>query len=119
MLWLALHFHSLSLEVFTRGAAVSEPLAVIERRGNRSRVVTCNYAAQACGERAGMTAPAAQALADSLVVRWRDPAAVQSSLDGLAVWAGCFTPSVSLVPPDGLLLVFCLCFCLFCGLFFF
>src|SRR3569832_1707962 len=116
MLWLALHFHSLSLEVFTRGAAVSEPLAVIERRGNRSRVVTCNYAAQACGVRAGMTAPAAQALADSLVVRRRDPAAEQTSLDGLAVWAGCFTPSVSLVPPDGLLLEISTCLSLHRGL---
>src|SRR3569832_366397 len=115
MLWLALHFHSLSLEVFTRGAAVSEPLAVIERRGNRSRVVTCNYAAQACGVRAGMTAPAAQALADSLVVRRRDPAAEQTSLDGLAVWAGCFTPSVSLVPPDGLLLDISTCLSLHRG----
>src|SRR3569832_1521334 len=116
MLWLALHFHSLSLEVFTRGAAVSEPLAVIERRGNRSRVVTCNYAAQACGVRAGMTAPAAQALADSLVVRRRDPAAEQTSLDGLAVWAGCFTPSVSLVPPAGLLLEISTCLSLHRGL---
>lgn len=116
MLWLALHFHSLSLEIFTRGTAVSEPLAVIERRGNRSRVVTCNYAAQACGVRAGMTAPAAQALADRLVVRRRDPAAEQTSLDGLAVWAGCFTPSVSLVPPDGLLLEISTCLSLHRGL---
>lgn len=26
MLWLAFHFHSLSLEVFSRGTVVSEPL---------------------------------------------------------------------------------------------
>lgn len=116
MLWLALHFHSLSLEVFTRGAAVADPLAVVEKQGGRTGVIACNEAAAACGVHAGMAASAAQALADSLVVRRRDPEAERMSLEGLAVWAGRFTPSVSLAPPDGLLLEIGTCLSLHRGL---
>lgn len=104
MLWLALHFSKLSLEVFSRGAAVPEPLAVVEKQGNRSRVNACNEAASALGVQAGMPVAAAQALATNLVVRVRDPEAEQESLAGLAAWAGRFTPAVSFQPPDGLLL---------------
>ena len=116
MLWLAFHFHSLSLEVFSRGAAVPDPLAVVEKQGGRTWVIACNDAAEACGVRAGMAAPAAQALADGLVVRKRDPAAERESLAWLAVWAGRFTPSVSLEPPDGLLLEISTCLSLHRGL---
>ena len=116
MLWLALHFHSLSLEVFSRGAAVPEPLAVVEKQGGRTWVIVCNDAAEACGVRVGMAAPAAQALADGLIVRKRDPLAEQASLDGLAVWAGRFTPSVSVALPAGLLLEVGACLSLHRGL---
>ena len=116
MLWLALHFHSLSLEVFSRGAAVPDPLAVVEKQGSRTRVIACNDAAAACGVHAGMAASAAQALADGLVVRRRDPEAEAESLAGLAVWAGRFTPSVSLEPPAGLLLEIGSCLSLHRGL---
>jgi len=104
MLWVALHFPALSLEIFSRGAAAQEPLAVIEKQGNRSRVLACNEAASALGVKPGMPVSAAQALAARLVVRSRDPAVEQESLSGIAAWAGRFTPSVSLQPPDGLLL---------------
>ncbi|ODU50597.1 MAG: hypothetical protein ABS92_02545 [Thiobacillus sp. SCN 63-374] len=116
MLWLAFHFRALSIEVFTRVAAVSEPLAVAEKQGGRTWVVACNDAAGACGVRVGMAASAAQALADGLIVRKRDPLAEQESLNGLAVWAGRFTPSVSLAPPDGLLLEISTCLSLHRGL---
>jgi protein ImuB len=116
MLWLALHFHALSLEVFSRGAAVPDPLAVVEKQGSRTWVIACNDAAEACGVHVGMAAPAAQALADGLIVRKRDPAAERESLAGLAVWAGRFTPSVSLSPPDGLLLEISTCLSLHRGL---
>jgi len=116
MLWLALHFHALSLEVFSRGAAVPDPLAVVEKQGGRTRVVACNDAAEVCGVHLGMAAPAAQALADGLIVRKRDLSAEQESLAGLAVWAGRFTPSVSLEPPDGLLLEISTCLSLHRGL---
>lgn len=104
MLWVALHFSALSLEIFSRGAAACEPLAVIEKQGNRSLVKACNEAASASGIRPGMPISAAQALAVGLVVRGRDLAAEQESLSGLASWAGRFTPAVSFQPPDGLLL---------------
>jgi len=116
MLWLAFHFHSLSLEVFSRGAAVPEPLAVVEKQRGRTWVIACNDVAEACGVRIGMAAPAAQALADGLVVRKRDPEAERESLAGLAVWAGRFTPSVSLEPPAGLLLEISTCLSLHRGL---
>ncbi len=104
MLWLALHFPSLPLEIFSRGSAASEPIAISERQGNRTRVAVCNETASAWGVRRGMPVSAAQALVARLVVRTRDPAAEQESLSGLAAWAGRFTPAVSLQPPNGLLL---------------
>ena len=104
MFWLALHFSALSLEIFSRGGDAPEPLAVIEKQGNRSRVKACNEVASACGVRQGMPASAAQALVVGLIVRSRDIAAEQASLAGLAAWAGRFTPEVSLQPPDGLLI---------------
>ncbi len=116
MLWLALHFHALSLEVFSRGAATTAPLVVIEKQGSRTWVIACNDVATEYGVRIGMAAAAAQALADVLIVRKRDPSAERESLAGLAVWAGRFTPSVSLVPPDGLLLEISRCLTLHRGL---
>ena len=104
MLWLALNFPALSVEIFSRGSAAPEPLAIAEKQGGRMRVAACNAAALACGVRPGMPISAAQALAGGLVVRARDPAAEQESLSGLAAWAGRFTPAVSLQPPNGLLL---------------
>lgn len=104
MLWVALHFPALSLEIFSRGCSAPEPLAVFERQGNRSRVLVCNEAASALGVKPGMPVPAALALAAHLVARARDLTAEHESLTGIAAWAGRFTPSVSLQPPDGLLL---------------
>jgi protein ImuB len=116
MLWLALHFHSLSLEVFSRGAATPDPLAVVEKQSGHTWVIACNDAAAACGVHVGMAAPAAQALADGLIVRRRDLSAERESMAGLAVWAGRFTPSVSIEPPDGLLLEISTCLSLHRGL---
>ncbi len=104
MLWLALYFPALSVEIFSRGSAVPEPLAIAEKQGGRMRVAACNAAALARGVRPGMPISAAQALAGGLVARARDPAAEQESLFGLAAWTGRFTPAVSLQPPNGLLL---------------
>jgi protein ImuB len=104
MFWLALHFPALSLEIFSRGGDTPEPLAVIEKQGNRSRVKACNEAASACEVRLGMPVSAAQALVACLIVRSRDIAGEQASLASLASWAGRFTPDVSLQPPDGLLI---------------
>ncbi len=104
MFWLALHFPALPLEIFSRGGAIPEPLAVVEKQGNRSSVKVCNKAASELGVRIGMPGSAAQALVTNLIVRGRDITAEQESLEGLAAWVGSFTPEVSLQPPDGLLI---------------
>lgn len=116
MLWLALHFPALPLEVFSRGSAAPLPLVVTDKLGNRTRVIACNDTARELGINPGMAASAAQALADGLVVRKRDPLAEQAGLEGLAAWAGRFTPAVSLQPPDGLLLEIGSCLSLHRGL---
>jgi len=104
MFWLAIHFPALPLEIYSRGGAAPEPLAVIEKQGNRSHVIVCNESASELGVRTGMPGSAAQALVTNLIVRNRDLASEQESLEGLAAWAGSFTPSVSLQPPQGLLI---------------
>jgi protein ImuB len=116
MLWLALHFPELLLEVFSRGGVSTEPLAVSEKLGNRLRISACNEAASICGIHPGMPASAAQVLVNGLKVRGRDAAAEQESLAGLATWAGQFTPAVSLQPPAGLLLEIGSCLSLHGGL---
>lgn len=116
MLWLALHFPALPIEVFSRGSASPLPLAVTEKQGNRTGVIACNDAADELGVRPGMAESAAQALADGLVVRMRDQVAEQAALAGLAAWAGRFTPAVSLQPPNGLLLEIGSCLSLHRGL---
>jgi len=116
MLWIALHLPALPLEIFSRGAAASEPLAVFEKHGNRSLIIARNAVAEACGVQPGMTVSAAQVLATGVIVRARDFGAEQESLSGIATWAGRFTPSVSLQPPNGLLLEVASCLRLHRGL---
>lgn len=116
MLWLALHFPALSLEIHTRGSASSLPLAVVEKHAGRTRVIACSATASEQGVRIGMQGSAAQALAAGLVIRQRDPVAEAAALEGLALWAGRFTPGVSLQSPDGLLLEIGTCLKLHRGL---
>jgi protein ImuB len=104
MFWLAIHFPALPLEIYSRGGASPDPLAIIEKHGKRTRVIACNEIAAAGGVRRGMPGSAAQVLVSNLIVRSRDIAAEQESLQGLAAWAGSYTPEVSLQAPDGLLI---------------
>lgn len=104
MLWLALHFPDLPLEVRFRAADATLPAAVAEKQGSRTRVVACNATAAEHGVRCGMPLPAATALVTGLVVRERDPAAERETLAGLAAWAHRFTPAVSPQGEAGLLL---------------
>ncbi len=104
MLWLSLFLPYLPLEVYSRGDAGSEPLAVCEGRGNRQWVSACNSPAWDMGVRPGMRLSAAQALAHGLRVRMRHQQAEAAALANIAAWAGQFTPVVSLEPPQALLL---------------
>jgi protein ImuB len=100
MLWIALHFPNLPLESFPQASAQSEPWAVTDGPG----VAVCNTQARARGVRRGMSLSSACALAPDLNYRARDLKAEAAALEQIAAWAGQFTPSVSLQPPNGLLL---------------
>ena len=95
MLWLALHFPALPLDVFIRGAETIAP-TVIASPGNRPLVVSCNATALRAGIRPGMPISAAHALAPGLAVHARDAQREHETLERLAAWALQFTPTISL-----------------------
>jgi protein ImuB len=104
MLWLALHFPSLALDVLTRGAAEPGLLVIASSVEANAVVVACSPAARRRGVRAGMTLAAACALDSSLKILARDAAAEQAALERVAAWAIQYTPAASIVPPAGVLL---------------
>jgi protein ImuB len=101
MLWLALHFASLPLDVYARAGRSSTPLAVAD---SAHAVIACNEAALKLGVKRGMPVTAATALASILHVVPRDTAAEQAALERIAAWAIQFTPAVSIAPPAEVLL---------------
>lgn len=98
MLWLALYFPQLPLDVFARGRQQGGALAIVESVGGREQVVRCNVAAQAYGVQPGMLLPTALALCAGLAVQRRDPLRERSALDGLAAWAYQFSARISFEP---------------------
>lgn len=114
MLWLALHFPDLALQVFAPSAdagsfAVSSP-------GQRPAILAVNPAARRQGVWPGMALSAARALAIELMVQTRNPRLEAEALDGIATWALQFTPELSLAPPEAVLLEIGGCLKLFGGL---
>ena len=105
-LWLAAHLPSLALDALDGGARqdAQEPCAVIERLGGSQSVLAANAAARRDGVRAGSGLTTALALVPQLTVRVREPHRESALLSELGIRAQSFTPRVSLVPPDGLLL---------------
>ena len=102
MLWLALHFRHLPLEVFTRGMPVpgnAQPLAVTSSAENNATVVIANRPAQACGINTGMGVSSACALAAGLHTIPRDTAKEHATLARIAAWSLQFTSLVSLAEP--------------------
>ncbi len=107
MLWLALHFPHLSLDLLLRGRTPgmqTGPLAVCTTRDRRQGVHDRNRAAARAGIEPGMELGAALSLTDRLQVHPRDEAAETAALEALAAWAGQFTPTVCLDSPAGLVL---------------
>lgn len=105
MLWLALRFASLPLEVYARAAREHRaPLAVTTSAGTRAEIVACNEAARARGVNPGMALAAASALASDLQAVPRDRAAEEAALERIAAWAIQFTPAVSIAQPAEVLL---------------
>jgi protein ImuB len=104
MLWLALRFPSLPLEIHTRGAPASGPLAIASTSAANAEIVACSLEARRCGIQAGMAVTAAWTLAAGLQIFPRDAAAERAALERMAGWALQFTSAVSLAASDELLL---------------
>lgn len=114
MLWLALHFPRLSLDVFPQRSA-DGPCAVASGV-RRPEVVTADHRALSLGVVPGMRVAAAIALAPGLRVVPRSLQREAEALKGIATWAVQFTPDLSLAPPASLLLEVGGCLRLFGGL---
>jgi protein ImuB len=104
MLWAALLFPSLPLDVFARAWTDEDPARrfVVASGGNTPHVVAANAAARDAGIRHGQSIATALALAPDIVLRDRDVAAEARALAQLATWTLRFTPQASLAPPDAL-----------------
>jgi len=104
MLWAALHFPSLALDVFARGFDDADTARrfVVASVGRVPQVVAANTAARAAGIRPNLAISAALALAPDIVLRDRDTAAEAEALADLATWVLQFTPQASLAAPDAI-----------------
>ncbi len=100
-LWVAAHVPDLSLCAL-HSPARTTPLVVLDPAS--SRIIAAAPRAEAAGVRVGMTLGAALAAAPDIDPRPRDEAGETALMQRLAAVAAAFTPSVSIEPPDGLLL---------------
>jgi protein ImuB len=102
MLFLALHFPTLPLDVFARAwpSEEHERPFVVASGGHYPRVVVANRAARAAGVRRDQLISAALALAPDLAMRDRDADAEGQSLAAIATCALEFTPNASIALPD-------------------
>jgi protein ImuB len=105
-LWVGVHLPWLSIEALGAPAeeAKPRPRAIVELQGQTQFVVAVCERAQQLGVRTGMSMAAALALIPELDMATRDVVREQQMLERLATRAHRFTPRVSLVPPDGLVL---------------
>jgi protein ImuB len=101
-LWIGLHLPHLPVEAL--GPFGNAPRAVLEMQGQTQYITAQCERAESFGVRPGMSMAAALALIPQLEMRQRDGAREKQLLERLATQAQRFTPRVSLVPPDGLLL---------------
>jgi protein ImuB len=104
MLWQALHFPSLALDVSTRGAREAGSLAIASSLEANAVIVACNPAARRRSVQTGMALAAACALDSGLKIITRDTAAEQAALAQVAAWAIQYTPVASIAPPEEVLL---------------
>ena len=111
--WICCRFAQLPLDALGAGLPADQPFALIDTRsdregrrgGTRARsVLAANAHAEALGVRAGMSLNSAYGLCPNLRCHGREPEAEARRLRQLADTAYGFTPNVSLLPPDALLL---------------
>ncbi|HKW80918.1 MAG TPA: DNA polymerase Y family protein [Casimicrobiaceae bacterium] len=103
MLWTALHFPDLPLAVFARAGQGNLP-TVVSSVGHRPDVVAANDAARRRGIAAGMSIAAALALDPEVAIQLRDERVEAAALGSIALWAGQWTPTISIEPPAAVLL---------------
>lgn len=104
MLWLALHFPCLALEVFAGVVDDPAPIAVCEPQRGQDRLLCCNSTALGQGLRAGMGAAEARARVPALQLLVRAPSREHEALERAAMGAGVFSDHVGLFPPCELVL---------------
>ena len=109
-LWLCLYFRLLPVEVFCRRD--SSPVVILSRR----RVSFMNQPARDAGIMQDSSIDSAYTVSDNVTSFKRDESKELKRLEHLAQWAYQFTPSVSLAPPQSLLLEVSGCLKLFRGL---
>ena len=103
-LWLSIQLPRLPLEIYAQQDDGHCPRVVGSGQGRGRRVLIADHAAQDLGIQVGMSIGAAYALAKGLQVCPRDEPAETLALEHIAVWCGRFTPTISLLPPTGILL---------------
>lgn len=115
MLWTCLSLPDLPLTVFARGAASERP-AVVASTSHRPDVVVANAAAAKRGIATGISIAAALALDPDLAIHLRDERAESHALKSVALWAGQWTSTISIEPPESVLLEISACRNYFGGL---
>jgi protein ImuB len=101
-LWVGMHLPLLAIEAMSVESPA--PLAIVEPQGQTQYVVAACGEAQRGGVKPQMSMAAALALVPTLETRSRNIQREQQLLEQIAMRAQRFTPRISLVPPDGLLL---------------
>jgi protein ImuB len=101
-LWIGVHLPWLAVEAL--GPRAEVPRAIVDLQGQTQYVVAMCERAERWGIRPGMSLAAALALVPHLETKPRDLQQEKQLLERLAARAQRFTPRVSLVPPDGLVL---------------
>ena len=101
--WIAVYLPNLAFDVFGNAVA-DEPAVVVEPLHGQLYVVAVNRFARRCGIVPGAKLNSAFALAASLRVFERSVRREQASLESLSAWAQRLTSTVSLSPPDTVLL---------------
>jgi protein ImuB len=102
-LWVAVCLPNLAFDVL-RGSSPNEPAVVVEAEDGQLYVVAANAQAREFGITIGSKLNAALALAASLEVLERSPRIERAHLESLATWVQTITPTVSIEPPETLLL---------------
>jgi protein ImuB len=103
MLWLAIVLPELPLQVFTRAMSAPQALAVASPPPG-ARVIAANALARAAGVEPGQRPASAFGLLPELQLHTRTPQREHDALTEIALWAGRFTPRISVSAPDTVLL---------------